>query len=78
MSKNKDLTAADKATRAEYEQTAPKFLGTLHERMKLVMEALRTAGPAAVSKDIWNTIHDLEVEVSYTVPADPPFGSRNW
>jgi hypothetical protein len=73
------LTTAEEETRRKYHETEPRFLGTLHERMQHVMHLLRKSVgtfQGITSTDLWHAIHDLELEVSYTTPATPPYGKR--
>lgn len=58
--------------RKKYRDTEPKFLGTLHERMKMVMENI----PPNVDSQFRSLLHDLELEVSFYEPVKPPYGSR--
>lgn len=56
---------------ASYKLANPVWLGTIHERMKLVMQSLREASHDRVGYmrddpawfNLWEHIHDLEVEV---------------
>lgn len=58
-----------------YQCVDPIQLGNLHQRMKLVMKVLANERDA-VSNDLWQAIHDLEMEVKYTEPAKPPYSRR--
>ena len=58
-----------------YETTEPKQFGNLHERMKYVI-SLTQQHKKEVPNDLWHAIWDLELEVSYYKPANPPYGSR--
>ena len=58
-----------------YEATAPKQFGNLHERMKYVM-ALLEAEKDNVSDKLWHAVFDLETEVKFHTPAEPPYGRR--
>lgn len=64
------------ATRERYENTDPKFLGDLHERMQFVMMVARKNNTEKADHELWTAICDLRTEVSYTTPAKPPYGRR--
>ena len=66
------ITAKDKKRKAAYDASKPQQLGNLHERMKYVM--LMLTGDER--NDLWQAIYDLEIEVAYHEPADPPYGRR--
>jgi len=56
----------------KYRDAEPKFLGTLHERMKFVMENI----PRDCTPEFRSLLHDLELEVSYYHTVEPPYASR--
>ena len=79
----------DQEVRSRYLKAEPKFLGDLHQRMQRVMTLLREQGaliapvqgdPAPIDlrvwHELWHAVHDLELEVSYYEPAQPPYGRR--
>ncbi len=73
------ITDADKKTAAAYENSNPKQLGNLHERMQYVMACLEKAradGKVELPHDLYQGIFDLATEVKYHTPATPPFGRR--
>ena len=69
------LTSRDLAQRAKYESAQAKQFGNLHERMKLAIVLCRER-ELWKDNNLWQAIHDLETEVSFHVPADPPFADR--
>lgn len=70
------FTAADYAVEARYRAARPDDLGTLHERMKAVIERGRAIELWRIDNDLWQAIHDLQTEVSFHEPASPPYGHR--
>ena len=66
--------------RAEYDRVEPKQFGNLHERMKYLVAAVQSATRAgdhlAVPREVNDAVYDLETEVRYYPPVDPPFGQR--
>jgi hypothetical protein len=72
----KKINGVDRATRAAYECAAPRQFGTLHERMKYLLECARRCRLHQFDNDTWQAIFDLETEVAYHRPASPPFGRR--
>lgn len=60
---------------ADYENTNPKQLGNLHERMKYLLE-LAKAHENEIPTEVWHAIFDLEIEVKNHKPAMPPYGRR--
>jgi len=72
-----ELTNRDNARAAQYRECKPKQFGTLHERMKYVMELLRVSDKKTpVMNDLREAIFDLETEVSFYEPKKPPYGKR--
>lgn len=59
-----------------YRATAPKQLGTLHERMQYTMRLSRDVELEKTHHELWHAICDLELETRFHVPADPPFGKK--
>jgi hypothetical protein len=74
----KHITQADLDVRAAYEATAPKWLGTLHERMKYLLECAGRCELYKFDNDTWQAIHDLKIEVMYISPPRPPMGKRHF
>jgi hypothetical protein len=72
----KPITGADELRARDYEAAQADPLGTLHERMKAVIERGRELELWKIDNDLWQHIHDLQTEVSYHVPARPPYGRR--
>lgn len=70
------LTEKNLQARTAYLEATPKQFGTLHERMKFVMEQMQAAGGGVVPNDLWHAVYDLETEVSYHEPQRPPCGRR--
>ncbi len=70
MSKRQD------AITERYDQCHAKQLGTMHERMKYLVEAAEAAELWSTHSDIWSAIHDLQAEVRYHEPAIPPFSQQ--
>jgi hypothetical protein len=75
--RSKALTDSDLAIEASYHAEKPDALGNLHQRMKAVVERAREIGLSRIDNDLWQAIHDLQTEVSFYVPARPPFGRRS-
>lgn len=69
------LTKADRQHRQDYEQTEPKQMGNLHERMKYVM-SIASEERELISGSFWQALCDLQLEVLHHVPANPPYGRR--
>ncbi len=73
------LTKAEIQRHRQYQQgTSVDSLGDLHERMRAVrtlMQKYREAN-TPVPRDLAQAIWDLETEVSYYIPAKPPYGKR--
>jgi len=69
------LTDKDREARAMYLAAKPKQFGNLHERMKYALELMRSDYDAVPSR-LWHALCDLETEVKFHVPANPPFGRR--
>ena len=73
------LTKADIERQRQYRLgTSVNSLGDLHERMRCVrslMQKCRADG-APLPNDLEQAIWDLETEVSFYVPAKPPYGKR--
>lgn len=70
-----NITSNEVANSERYERTEPKFLGNLHERMKYVMAAMQKHYQV-VPSELWQAVHDLQTEVRYYEPVNPPFGKR--
>jgi hypothetical protein len=51
-------------------------LGNLHERMRCV-RVLADVIHESLPNELYQAILDLELEVSFHEPADPPFGHRD-
>jgi hypothetical protein len=66
----------DAGIRRRYEKATPDNLGNLHERMKAVIDRANDIDLPSIDGHLWGFIHDLQLEVSYHKPADPPFGKR--
>ena len=69
------LTKADKERAARYRHAVPWFLGVLHERMNYVMQHAQKER-TNLSPSLWDALFDLELEVSFHEPAEPPYGRR--
>lgn len=69
------LTTQNIANAVAYRESMAKQFGTLHERMKYVVECMQRER-VTMSIDLWNAIYDLETEVSYHEPQMPPCGRR--
>lgn len=61
---------------ARYMQAQPEQFGTLHQRMKYLLQVANAANLAWMCPTVWNAIWDLEMEVKNHEAATPPFGSR--
>jgi hypothetical protein len=84
----KAFTPKDRATSAAYRAAQSKQFGDLHERMKYLMDKARSYAEQCrdcdtphdkrtrMFNDVWQALFDLELEVKYHVPAQPPFGRR--
>jgi hypothetical protein len=68
------LTKDDSRMSKQYEETPGKQFGNLHERMKYLLAVCRNK--LLVDDDVWQAICDLETEVRYHHPANPPYGRR--
>lgn len=82
------LTASDIQIRQAYQQNAKHVqLGDLHERMKWLVgckealrehvEGLQDQKLIALVQELGVAVLDLESEVAYYPPADPPFVRRD-
>jgi hypothetical protein len=61
-----------------YNKCKSKQLGNLHERMRYVMELLADCeSESKMSVELWNAIADLELEVQFHEPKNPPIAKRN-
>lgn len=70
------LTKGDKERAIEYDKTQPKQFGNMHERMQyLVAIAMKEQGH--ISDNLWSAIWDLQTEVQYHKPENPPYGRRH-
>lgn len=64
-------------TSDEYRASQAKQFGNLHERMKFAMERLQELYGCGVDiNDLWQAMFDLQLEVSFHTPAEPPYGRR--
>lgn len=70
------ITAQQRRTKATYKSTRPKFLGNLHERMQLVM-SIATPAWRELPPDLCTALCDLETELSFYKPVEPPYGQRD-
>jgi hypothetical protein len=59
-----------------YKRAKARQFGTLHERMKYLVEVARKSELWKTENDVWQAIFDLELEVCCHQPAKPPFGRR--
>jgi hypothetical protein len=69
------LTKRDLAWRAKYRATNPKQGGNLHEQMKRFV-TICTKLELWENAELWHALEDLEAEVAFHAPADPPFATR--
>lgn len=58
-----------------YRETKSRQFGNLHERMRYAIELL-AQHPDLEGSELANALYDLETEVSFHVPATPPYGRR--
>jgi hypothetical protein len=72
----KMFTDSDLAVEASYRAEPADSLGNLHQRMKAVVRRGSEIELWKIDNDLWQFIHDLQTEVSFHVPARPPFGRR--
>lgn len=70
----RQATRKEIANRDAYRKCTPKQFGNVHERMKLVVELLNKCDRLAFSHELWTAIYDLETEVSFYEPKNPPHG----
>jgi hypothetical protein len=70
------ITKPDIKVQARYQAARPDPLGNLHERMKAVLERAQEIGLWRIDDRIWQHLHDLQLELMFHEPADPPFGQR--
>lgn len=70
------LTNKDAAARRHYDRARAAQFGTLHERMKFLIDCARRCGLDKFDAATWHAIFDLETEVKYHKPATPPYGRR--
>ena len=67
-------TAEQVANSQAYEQCKPEQFGNMHERMKYLIECAQEARQSGGDlMDVWHLMFDLEREVRYYMPIDPPF-----
>lgn len=67
----------DLRRREKYRECEPNQLGSMHERMKRVMQiASDEEVRKAIPHELYDALCDLETEVSYHEPARPPYGRR--
>ena len=69
------LTKRDLERRAEYEAAEPNQLGNLHQRMKLVVKLCQER-ELWEDNELWQAIFDLQTEVSFHAPVNPPLAAR--
>ncbi|WPJ96860.1 hypothetical protein SH580_03960 [Coraliomargarita algicola] len=72
----KEITKKDKLIAAEYEKAAPNQFGNLHERMKYLLSLIENIEEESPNADVKWAAYDLETEIKYHSPANPPFGTR--
>jgi hypothetical protein len=73
------LTNKDKARAAKYRQCKPKQFGNLHERMQYVMALLNSGdSESSIGYALRTALYDLETEVKFYEPQDPPYGRRSF
>jgi hypothetical protein len=73
------MTKAEIQRAREYRQgTSVDSLGNLHERMRAVRTLLEEyhAANTLLPNALVQAIYDLETEVSFYIPAKPPYGKR--
>lgn len=58
---------------AAYRDAEPQRFGTLHQRMKWLINAIQSHGENVIPFDVWNAVFDLEAEIKHHVPAKPPY-----
>ena len=64
------------AAYSEYKNTEPRQLGNLHQRMRYVMEVMQRIGHKRIGNELWQAVFDLQTEVMFHTPAEPPYGHR--
>jgi hypothetical protein len=69
----KSIGTVETVIAAAYRDAEPQRFGTLHERMKWLINAIRGHGKNAIPLDVWNAIFVLEAEIKHHVPAKPPY-----
>jgi hypothetical protein len=69
----KSVLQSDSVIAAAYRDAEPQQFGTLHERMKWLVDTIRCHGESVIPSDVWHAVHDLENELRHHVPAKPPF-----
>lgn len=70
-------TKQDLKRRENYKDCGPNQLGSLHERMKRVMQLVNDEElRKLIPHSLYDALYDLEEEVSYHEPARPPYGRR--
>ena len=70
------ITPNDHATRVADDAAKPDQFGNLHERMKYLVAALHAHEGGPREGTLWQAVYDLETEVKYHKPANPPYGRR--
>jgi hypothetical protein len=70
------LSRVEKINADSYSRTEPKQFGNLHERMQFLMKCATAHGQQNIPNDMWHAIFDLQTEVKYYEPVNPPFGKR--
>lgn len=73
----KQMNQREKQAARHYAEAEAKQFGNLHERMKYLIACARNMGQDKFDNTTWNALWDLETEVSYHTPAEPPYGSRS-
>ena len=71
----KSIISGDSVIAAAYRDAEPRQFGTLHERMKWLIEAIQN-GKSEISSDVREAVHELEAEIKHHVPAKPPFSKH--
>ena len=70
-------TNNDKKTNADaYDKADARQFGNLHQRMKFLIKEINEIGEENMPASLRWAVLDLETEVKYYKPKDPPFGSK--
>ena len=72
----KSITSNENKIAVKYENTVPDQFGNLHERMQYLMCCAKKYGTTGMPSEIWHAIWDLQTEVKYYEPVNPPYGQR--